>query len=100
MAAEFSRYDAVVFLESASVSRQAINASMLEGGNQHRNEQVAEAEALDQALRTVWGGHPRFTLIPSSASFYTKIERSVQVVRGLLEELQRGGEGGSYEVGS
>jgi hypothetical protein len=62
---ELNRYDGVIFLESASVSRLAINSTMLEGGNAFRSEEADEAQKLDTRLR-----HPSCLLFSSILKYY------------------------------
>jgi len=63
------RYDGVIFLESASVSRLAINSTMLEGGNAHRNEEADEAQRLDHKLRDLWCQHRRYSLLSEALNY-------------------------------
>src|SRR6186713_1801014 len=81
LAGELSRYDAVVFFETAAVAGLSI-----EGGNPVRNESLSQAVDLDARLRTLWCQHPRFTLIEHSSSFLTKIVGAL----GILQELVDG----------
>ncbi len=81
LSAELSRYDAVVFFETAAVAGLSI-----EGGNPVRCESLSVAVELDQRLRALWSQHPRFTLIPHSSSFLEKMFRAVRI----LETLVRG----------
>jgi len=81
MEAELARYDAVVFFETAAVAGLSI-----EGGNPVRCESLAQAVALDGRLRQLWARHPRFSLVPHSASFLEKMVTAV----GLLERLVDG----------
>jgi len=81
MEAELARYDAVVFFETAAVAGLSI-----EGGNPVRCESLAQAVALDGRLRQLWSRHPRFSLVPHSASFLEKMVTAV----GLLERLVDG----------
>ena len=81
LAAELSRYDAVVFFETAAVAGLSI-----EGGNPVRNESLARAVELDGRLRALWSQHPRFTLIPHSTSFLKKIVGALQVLESLVDD--------------
>jgi len=78
--AELSRYDAVVFFETAAVAGLSI-----EGGNPVRCESLQQAVDLDARLRTLWSRHPRFTLIPHSSSFLTKIMGALGVLQRLVD---------------
>ena len=77
---ELSRYDAVVFFETAAVAGLSI-----EGGNPVRCESLQQAVALDSRLRALWGRHPRFTLIPHSPSFLHKITGALGVLQQLVD---------------
>jgi len=85
---EYKRYDGVIFMESAAVSNLAINASMLEGGNVHRNENLQEAARLDAKLKQLWQGHRNFFVVKSSESFFSKVVESVRVFKELLQKLE------------
>lgn len=78
--AELARYDAVVFFETAAVAGLSI-----EGGNPIRSESLAQAVELDARLRALWSRHPRFTLIPHSASFMAKIVDALAVLEHLVD---------------
>jgi predicted ATPase len=78
--AELSRYDAVVFFETAAVAGMSI-----EGGNPVRCESAAQAVELDRKLRELWAHHPRFTLIPHNRSFLGKIVGALQVLEQLVD---------------
>jgi predicted ATPase len=79
--AELSRYDAVVFFETAAVAGLSI-----EGGNPVRNESTDRAVELDGKLRALWSRHPRFTLIPHSHSFLEKIVGALGILQRLVDE--------------
>jgi predicted ATPase len=83
--AELSRYDAVVFFETAAVAGMSI-----EGGNPVRNESLSQAVELDRRLRKLWQRHPRFTLVPHTTSFLKKIVGAL----GILETLVDGAAAG------
>lgn len=79
LAQELSRYDEVVFFETA-----AVGGISIEGGNPVRNENLAEAVALDRTLQGLWSQHPRFRLIPHQASFFAKLTEAHKAVTQLL----------------
>lgn len=83
--AELSRYDAVIFFESA-----AVGGSSIEGGNPARIESLEQAISLDLRLRTLWQAHPRFFLIPHSGSFFAKISEGLKTLRCVLTEILGG----------
>jgi len=82
MKAELARYDAVIFFESAAVGGIGI-----EGGNPTRIENLEQAVALDQRLRTLWSKHPRFFLVPHNTSFFKKISFGLAVLEGVVNDL-------------
>jgi len=77
---ELSRYDAVVFFETAAVAGLSI-----EGGNPVRNESLSQAVELDARLRALWSKHPRFTLISHSTSFLEKMFGAVRILQTLVD---------------
>lgn len=83
MKAEFARYDAVIFFESAAVGGMGI-----EGGNPTRIEDLEQAVELDRKLRALWSRHPRFHLVPHNPSFFKKISFGLAVLEGVVNELQ------------
>ena len=80
--AELSRYDAVVFFETAAVAGMSI-----EGGNPMRSESLSEAVALDTRLRQLWSNHPRFMLVSHTSSFLHKITTGLARLESLVAEL-------------
>lgn len=80
--AELDRYDAVVFFESAAVGGLSTG-----GITRNRNENEAEAVALDSKLRGIWEKHPRFILIPHQVSFLDKINLAISTIKDLIDEL-------------
>lgn len=85
--AELSRYDAVIFFESAAVGDMSI-----EGGNPTRIENNEQAVALDQRLRALWSKHPRFVFVAHNPSFFKKITfglASLESMVGLLQYDRR-----------
>lgn len=82
--AELTRYDAVIFFESAAVGGMGI-----EGGNPIRNESLEEAVRLDQKLRALWSKHPKFFLVPHNPSFFKKISYGLAVLEGIVSERDR-----------
>jgi hypothetical protein len=87
---ELGRYDAVMFFQSAAVSKSnlAINGTMLEGGNAARTESHEGARILDEKLYNVWKQHPKFYLIKSQDSFFAKITEAVHTFRDIIDELE------------
>lgn len=80
--AELSRYDAVIFFESAAVGDMSI-----ETGNPTRIESNREAVALDKKLRNLWSKHPRFTFVPHNPSFFKKIMFGLAAMESIVAQL-------------
>jgi predicted ATPase len=83
--AELSRYDAVIFFQSAAVGGHAI-----EPNNPVRIESDREAADLDARLRTLWSVHPRFVLVPNNQSFFKKITAGLSRLEEMVRELRSG----------
>ncbi len=79
---ELARYDAVIFFETA-----ARGGHGFESENAVRTESQEEAIALDAKLRELWMPHPRFTLIPHSASFFRKMTVGLQTLEALVAQI-------------
>lgn len=77
--AELARYDAVLFLESAAVGGLSIAS-----GNRTRREDLETARALDEGLKRVWQGHPRFHHIPHERDFVLKLNNARKLAESLL----------------
>lgn len=76
---ELSRYDGVIFFESAAVGGLSI-----EGGNPIRTESLEMAIALDRRLRELWSHHPRFVLIRHAKSFFEKIGQGLECLKQMV----------------
>lgn len=76
---ELSRYDAVLFFETAAVGGLAF-----EGGNPTRIESVKEAVLLDQKLKTLWSQHPNFVFIPHEQSFIKKVNTGLTALAKVV----------------
>jgi hypothetical protein len=81
-----SRYDAVIFFESAAVGHMSI-----EGGNPIRNESLEQAVKLDRKLRELWSQHPHFILVPHNVSFFKKISFGLAMLDDIVAKLMRKG---------
>ncbi len=79
---ELSRYDAVIFFESAAVGSMQV----IEGGNPCRQESIEEAAKLDQRLKDIWSQHHRFFHIPHQGSFMKKINLAIETIQEVLEK--------------
>lgn len=77
---ELSRYDAVIFFETAAVGNMSI-----EGGNPCRQESTEEAIALDAKLKALWEKHPNFTHVRHNASFTKKIMTGLWAIEETLK---------------
>jgi predicted ATPase len=77
---EVSRYDAVLFLETAAVGGLSIAA-----GNTTRTETLEAAVRVDAQLRAVWGQHANCVFVAHESDFATKVERGSAVLRGWLD---------------
>ena len=82
--AELARYDTVIFFETA-----AAGDLFVEGPNKARTEDRAEAMEIDRKLQAVWSRHPRFFLVRHDPSFLAKLEGAINLLRQVLEELDR-----------
>lgn len=78
--AELSRYDAVLFFETAAKGGHLINS-----GNSVRNESLKQAIELDDRLQKIWSRHPHFTLIKNENSFFDKLTRAIELLRSLTQ---------------
>ena len=82
---ELSRYDAVIFFETA-----AIGDFSIETGNPERIESNEEAVALDRKLRDLWSRHPNFVLIHHNHSFMAKLFEGLHVLGELIRRFADG----------
>ncbi len=78
---ELTRYDAVIFFESAAVGDISI-----EGGNPARTESNEEARRLDMRLRKLWSEHPNFNFVPHSTSFFTKLQDGLGQLQRIVDD--------------
>ncbi|MDB4975572.1 MAG: hypothetical protein JWN48_3913 [Myxococcaceae bacterium] len=76
---ELSRYDAVLFLETAAQGGLAIDQ-----GNAVRTEDLATAVSIDQRLHHVWSSHPRFLHVPHTKRFDDKLQQGHAAFAKLL----------------
>ena len=80
--AELSRYDGVVFFESAATSGYEVDAS-----NPVRVETTSQAALLDRKLFELWSRHPRFSHVPNSASFFKKISAGLDALQKMVHTV-------------
>lgn len=80
--AELSRYDGVVFFESAATSGYEVD-----GNNPARTETTSQAAVLDKKLFDLWSRHPRFSHVPNSASFFKKISAGLEALQRMVQTV-------------
>lgn len=79
---ELSRYDAVIFFETAAKSGQEIKSN-----NPIRNESEERAIILDKRLQKIWSQHPNFNLVGSSESFIKKIMFGIMTIENVINQI-------------
>lgn len=82
LAHELSRYDAVLFFESAAVGGLSV-----EGGNPVRIESLHEAARLDERLRDLWTQHSNFYFVAHNRSFFRKITIGLAMLENIVAQL-------------
>lgn len=85
MEKELSRYDAVIFFETAAVGGLSI-----EGGNPARIESLQEALTLDRRMKEIWSKHPNFVFIPNDLSFIKKVNNGLTELAKIVNKLKQG----------
>ncbi len=78
---ELSRYDAVIFFETA-----AVGGISIEGGNPTRIETIEEALRLDQKLKNLWSQHPHFVFVPHNKSFIKKVNSGLVELAKIVNQ--------------
>jgi hypothetical protein len=76
---ELSRYEAVVFLQTAAAGGHSIAE-----GNMTRTENHSEAVRVDAQLHAVWSRHPRFCYVEQNEDFTVKISSGSDALRNWL----------------
>lgn len=79
---ELSRYDAVIFFETA-----AAGGFTIELGNPMRNEDQRQAIELDQKLKQLWNKHPNFVYIQNEPSFLQKTLNGIKAMDELIKKF-------------
>ncbi|WP_028865435.1 AAA family ATPase [Psychromonas aquimarina] len=79
---ELSRYDAVIFFETAAKSGQEIKSN-----NPIRNESEQTAIVIDQKLQRIWSQHPNFNLVSSSESFIRKVMFGIMTIENVINTI-------------
>lgn len=78
---ELSRYDAVIFFETAAVGNISI-----EGGNPVRTETLDQALKIDQKLKNLWSQHPNFIFVQHNKSFIKKINSGLIQLSKIIQQ--------------
>ncbi|MFN8845953.1 MAG: AAA family ATPase [Bdellovibrionales bacterium] len=81
---ELTRYDAVLFFETA-----AVGGISIEGGNPARVESLEEALELDRKLKALWSKHPNFVFVPHEKSFIKKVNSGLQKLSDFVSHHQQ-----------
>ena len=81
---ELSRYDGVIFFESA-----AVGGLDIEGGNPARLESIQQAAALDKKLFELWSQHPNFVTVHHNKSFFQKISIGLAMLEEMVTNLKK-----------
>lgn len=79
-AAEFGRYERVIYLETAN----ELDYEAHRQENPVRSEGWASAQKLDAATRAVWQRHPNIIFVKAEASFSDKVQVVVELIRNAL----------------
>lgn len=82
---ELTRYDAVIFFETAAVGGIAI-----EGGNPARIESLTDAISLDKRLRELWSRHPHYVHVPHNKSFIHKVNKGLEELEKVVSQYRLG----------
>jgi predicted ATPase len=83
-AAELSRYDHVIYLESAEQEDYEIHFRE----NPTRSEAWTEAKRLDSVTQAIWSRHSRISMVRSQSSFQQKVAAVFQIIERELEQAQ------------
>lgn len=77
--AELARYHAVIQLGVPT------DDEGYDRKNPTRIETSAEAKLIGQRIRDAWEGHPQFVYIPSTQSFWGKVQQAVEAIGQALD---------------
>lgn len=88
---ELSRYDAVIFFESAAASGRDIQSN-----NPIRNESSTQAAELDKKLQSIWSRHPSYYFVGNSESFVKKIMFGIMTIENVINRHNGGYVGPSF----
>lgn len=78
----YSLYTAVIHLESLAVGKPHLYGK---AGNDARFEPLERAQALDEAIKMAWAGHPQRHVISSSNSLEENTMEVIKILQGLRE---------------
>jgi len=81
---ELTRYDGVIFFESA-----AVGGLDIEGGNPARCESIQQAALLDKKLHNLWSQHPNFVTVHHNKSFFQKISIGLDMLNEMVTDLKK-----------
>ncbi|MGZ3768971.1 MAG: ATP/GTP-binding protein [Bdellovibrio sp.] len=76
---EFSRYDWVIHLDTASLD-------FYDSSNPIRTETFQEAWDLNLKIKKAWEGHPRRIVITHNEDFLSKMTTSLSVIRAIMAQ--------------
>ncbi|OYZ24341.1 MAG: hypothetical protein B7Y39_01410 [Bdellovibrio sp. 28-41-41] len=82
---ELSRYDAVIFFETA-----AVGGISIEGGNPTRTESIEQAIQIDAKLKALWSQHPNFVFVPHEKSFVKKVNTGLEELAKIVNHQRKG----------
>lgn len=75
---ELKRYEWVIHLDTAG-------PAFYDTSNTIRTESHAEADALNEKVKSAWRKHPRRIIITQNEDFFSKMSLSLAVIRAILE---------------
>ena len=77
---EINRYKWVIHLDTAG-------AESYDRQNVVRIENHTEADNINDNIKECWSTHPNRIILPSTASFYSKVSQVLQVVEDILNSM-------------
>ncbi|KYG67996.1 hypothetical protein AZI87_01620 [Bdellovibrio bacteriovorus] len=78
--AELTRYDVVLFFETA-----AVGGISIEGGNPMRIETLEKAIEINQRLLSLWSQHKNFVFIAHDKSFLKKVDSGLFAMQRVVD---------------
>lgn len=76
-----ARYDAVIHMVTAARGAEEFYTN---ANNEHRTENIEQAQVLDNKLINVWTGHPHLRVIENKGSFEQKINDVLVEISNIL----------------